>query len=116
MLLLKVHLVSFDKEEKDDVLEISRAPGPHDLLELEYIPGKGSHHRFWLNRRDTESYVYDFLESLSHDTDPWDKIQITPVTGPAVMYFVSDLGENNVRNCIMHTVHTLLLADVEVSR
>jgi len=116
MLLLKVHLLPFDKNENDDILEISRAPGPHDLLELEYIPGKGTHHRFWLNRRDAEAYVHDLIEGLTHDTDPWDKIQFTPVTGPAVMYFVSDLGENDVRRCIMNTVHTLLLADVQVSR
>jgi len=118
MLLLKIHLLPFDTNNvKDDIIEVSRPVDvPHDMLSIEYIPSKGKTHQFWLNRRDTENYLVDTIESLTHDTDPWDKIQITPMIGPAVLYHISDLDDSNVRRCLLNICHMLFLADITITR
>jgi hypothetical protein len=44
------------------------------------------------------------------DLDPWEKIQISPITGPSILFHVTDLG--TAEEIIMDTIDGLLYTDV----
>ena len=117
MLLLKIHLLPTDSNQKDDEIEFTRpVDSPHEMIAVRYTPGKGTAYRFWLNRRDVREYIDNLLVSLTHDTDPFDKFQFTPSIGPAILYHVADLDDSTVRHTIAGNVYMLFITDIEVSR
>ena len=44
------------------------------------------------------------------DQDPWEKVQISPATGPSIIFHVGDLGD--AEDVIMETIDSLLYTDV----
>ena len=65
---------------------------------------------FILSRSGVRRYLGNLFQSLQMDQDPWEKVQISPVTGPSIMYHVSDL--NDAEDIIMETIDSLLYTDV----
>jgi hypothetical protein len=53
------------------------------------------------------------LTSITKDADPWNKIQIAPAIGPAIMYYVVDIQDS--METIMDTVDSLIYNTIGVA-
>jgi hypothetical protein len=65
---------------------------------------------FILSRGGVRRYLGNIFQSLQLDMDPWEKVQISPVTGPSIIYHVGDLED--AEELIMDTIDGLLYMDV----
>jgi hypothetical protein len=107
MKLLTIRLfVDGESEENDERITFFRnSQFPAGTTEVLYEPGdSNTTYRFWLTPEGYERYFSDLLESLTHDTKPFDSIQVAPATGPAIIYDVAELAEANVRRCLLNTI------------
>jgi hypothetical protein len=114
MNLLTVWLISNDESREDDKIEFDRSTSAHSNIDVTYTPATTSTsvhtYSFTVTREGARRYLGNLFQSLQMDLDPWDKVQITPATGPAIMYHVSDL--DSAEDVIMSTVDELLYTDV----
>jgi hypothetical protein len=107
MKLLTIRLfIDGEPEENDERISFYRnSQFPAGTTEILYEPGDtNTTYRFWVTPEGFDRYINDLLESLTHDTKPFDSIQVAPATGPAIIYDVSELTETNVRKCVLNTV------------
>ena len=107
--------VNLTKEpSRDDIIYFKRTDNP-DVIVVTYQPGesRATSYTFYATMTKADEYMWNLLRSLELDTDPFHKIQITPKTGPAIIYEISDLAESRVRNLIHSTVIYALEANVE---
>ena len=106
--------INLTKEpERDDIIYFNRTNNP-DVIAITNAPGESrSTFTFYSSMAKTDEYVWDLLRSLSLDTDPFLKIQITPKTGPAIIYEISDLADRSTRSLIHNTVMYALQASRE---
>lgn len=112
MNLLTLWLIS-DNDRVDDKIEFERGSDPEEMLNVRYIAGelRKTKHVFTLSRQGVHRYVTNILYSLRMDQDPWDKIQVSPATGPSIIYHVSDLKE--AEQAILDIVDQILYMSVE---
>lgn len=108
--LLSIWLIHSGDNE-DDKIEFIRGERAEETLRVEYSPGESrTKYVFILSRSGVRRYLGNLFQSLQLDQDPWEKVQISPVTGPSIMYHVSDL--NDAEDIIMETIDGLLYTDV----
>jgi hypothetical protein len=88
-----------------------------DLVEFEYRDGdkKGSY-EFTLSRCQTSQYLSDLLFSLPHDADPFHYIQVTPSTGPSILYPICELDNDCMRELIEGQLMRSLREEVTYNR
>jgi hypothetical protein len=111
MNLLSIWLVASD-DRKDDRITFTRGSRAIETVNVKYTPGDtNTTYSFILSRANVRSYLGRLFRSLPLDQDPWEKVQITPATGPAIMYHVNDL--ETAEDIIMETIDNLLYTDVE---
>ena len=116
MNLLTIWLISDDSNRRDDKIDFCRGSDAEETLEVTYSPGDSrtkSTYTFYLARQGVQRYNYNILYSLRMDQDPWDKIQVSPATGPSIMYHVCDLRETE--QAILDIVDQILYISVERS-
>lgn len=113
MNLLSIWLISENSERRDDKIEFHRGEDAEEMLEVTYTPGelRKTSYTFSLARQGVQRYLYNILYSLRRDQDPWDKIQVSPATGPSIMYHVCDLDE--VEQSILDIIDQVLYISVE---
>lgn len=110
MKLLTIRLfIDGEPEENDERISFYRnSQFPVGTTEILYEPGdSNTTYRFWVTPEGLDRYINDLLESLTHDVKPFDSIQVAPATGPAIVYEVAELGEINVRRCVLNTIRGL---------
>ena len=113
MLVLTVWLIYNDRERRDDKIDVFRGESATDQLRVTFTPGDSASHsiyRFKFSREEARRYLANVFGALRFDQDPAEKIQISPVTGPPVMYHVSDLED--AEEPIMATVDQVLYTDI----
>jgi len=115
MNLLTIWLISEDSNRRDDKIEFARGSDAEETLTVTYTPGelRKTTYTFYLARQGVQRYIYNILYSLRMDQDPWDKIQVSPATGPSIMYHVCDLREAD--QAILDIVDQILYISVERS-
>ena len=99
--------------ERDDEIQVTRTLEVNEILSVKFTPGDsatGSVYRFKMTRSQLKRYLGNLFYSVVRDNDPFEKVQISPVTGPAIMYHVSDLQE--CQDAIMETIEDLLYTSV----
>jgi hypothetical protein len=113
MNLLTLWLIS-DNERVDDKIEFERGSDPEEMLNVRYIAGelRKTKHAFTLSRQGVHRYITNILYSLRMDQDPWDKIQVSPATGPSIIYHVSDL-KGGCEGAILDIVDQILYISVQ---
>lgn len=107
--------INLTKEpERDDIVYFKRTDNP-DLIVVTYHPGesRSTSYTFYATLSKVEDYIWNLLRSLDLDTDPFQKIQVTPKTGPAIIYEISDLSDSRTRNLIHSTIMYALETNVE---
>lgn len=115
MNLLKIWLIPHDTPtEKDDTIVFERTATESDIIRVKYTPGDVKvSYNFTLNRDGTCKYISNLLTSITKDADPWNKIQIAPSIGPAIMYYVVDIQD--AMETIMDTVDSLVYNTISVA-
>jgi hypothetical protein len=103
-------------DQADDVITIQSCSGS-TLFSVKYSPNDTKTvYRFMMDRRRTLEYVYNMLDTLSRDTDPFDRIQLTTRVAPSVVYHISDLNDEDVCDMLMDTLVLALDTKPEVLR
>lgn len=110
MQLLTIWLIAHDNR-KDDRITFSRSTNSSNPFSVVYQAGDiPTKYNFTLTRGGVRTYLGNLFRALQLDQDPWEKVQITPATGPAIIYHVNDLEA--AEDVVMGTIDTLLYADV----
>jgi hypothetical protein len=112
MNLLSVWLIH-NSDKPDDRIDFIRGEHATETMRVRYTPGDshyGSVYVFTLSRSGVRRYLGNLFQSLQLDMDPWEKVQISPVSGPSIIYHVSDL--DSAEEVIMDTIDGLLYMDV----
>lgn len=113
MLVLTVWLIYNDRERRDDKIDLFRGEQATDQLRITFAPGDSasrSIYRFKFSREEARRYLANVVGSLRFDQDPAEKIQISAVTAPPVMYHVTDLED--AEEPIMSLVDQVLYTDI----
>ena len=63
---------------------------------------------------EVQRHVRNILNSLTYDTDPFERVQLILPAAPSVFYHVSDLDNVDVRDLIYDMIDDALDADVDV--
>ena len=112
MNLLSVWLIAKDNRA-DDRIDFIRGEHATETMRVKYSPGEsasGTTYTFVLAREGVRRYLGNLFQSMQLDQDPWEKVQISPVTGPSIIYHVGDL--ETAEEVIMDTIDSLLYTDV----
>ena len=113
MLVLTVWLIYNDRERRDDKIDVFRGESATDQLRVTFTPGDSASHsiyRFKFSREEARRYLANVFGSLRFDQDPAEKIQISAVTAPPVMYHVTDLED--AEEPMMALVDQVLYTDI----
>jgi len=113
MLVLTIWLIYNDHERRDDKIDVFRGESATDQLKIAFAPGDSasrSIYRFKFSRDEARRYLGNVFGALRFDQDPAEKFQISPVTGPPVMYHVSDLED--AEEAVMATIDQVLYTDI----
>jgi hypothetical protein len=112
MNILSVWLIH-NGDKPDDKFEFIRGERAAETMRVRYTPGDSQHgsvYNFILTREGVRRYLGNIFQSLQLDQDPWEKVQISPVSGPSIVYHVGDLAD--AEELIMDTIDSLLYLDV----
>ena len=113
MNLLTIWLIASDNR-KDDRITFDRGSSSMAPLTVCYKPGDiKTTYNFKLTRGGVRTYLGNLFRSLQLDQDPWEKVQISPANGPAIMYHINDLAD--AEDLVMGSIDTVLYADMEVN-
>jgi hypothetical protein len=95
--------------ETDEIIQINAWTVP-DMYEITYTPSdlKKTKYRFYMNRPECETYVYNLLKMLSLDSKPFHEIQVSTRTMPSVVFEIPDLDNTYIRKLIEDTVLSAL--------
>jgi len=113
MLVLTIWLIYSDSNRRDDKIDVYRGESATDQLRITFTPGDSlsrSIYRFKFSRDEARRYLGNVFGALRFDQDPAEKVQISPVTGPPVMYHVSDLED--AEEAVMATIDQVLYTDI----
>lgn len=95
--------------QRDDIFYFSNIPGVENTYSVRYAPNdvNGAYH-FTLHHRDLHGYIHDMLNSLSDDVEPFERFQVSSRVSPSIVYELTDLYSEAVRDSIYNTVSLAL--------
>jgi hypothetical protein len=105
----------FSDERPDDSLYVYRTESPNQF-KVVFIPGDFENTRKnvgYLDRNVLQRHIHNILNSLSHDMDPFERVQVLTSMSPSVFYHVSDLENARTRDIIYDMIDDALDMDVE---
>jgi hypothetical protein len=95
--------------EDDDVIRFSEDDEFAEMVAITYSsPEMKKDNTFYLPRSRAMTYLDEVLKSLSHDSDPFEYVQVTTAMHPSVLYHVSDLDCRDIRYLIEDTVESAI--------
>jgi hypothetical protein len=105
----------------------SRDSRPDDVLTVRFTDTRNSYRVVyksgdWETRTnvvhmsygEVQRHVRNILNSLTYDTDPFERVQVFLPAAPSVFYHVSDLDNEDVRDLIYDMIEDAMDADLEV--
>jgi hypothetical protein len=93
----------------DDVIHMYEDDTHHDMVRVVYsTPEWKKSSEFYLTTSKAMSYIHDTLKTLTHDSQPFEYVQVSTSIHPTVLYHVLDLDCNDVRYLIEETVEAAL--------
>lgn len=64
--------------------------------------------QFMATRHLALQYIADILHTMSHDSDPFESIQVDTAIHPSILYHVADMDEHHIRRLVEDTVDSVL--------
>ncbi len=98
----------------DDRIIVTARNDSRDLFDVKYDTPDLKNRKFTTSCSGVLQYVGDILNSMQHDMDPFEHIQVNTAVHPSVMYHVADMDDSEVRNLILDMMRDALRADVSV--
>lgn len=93
----------------DDVIRMYEDETHHDMIQLVYsTPELKREATFYLPTSKALAYISDTLKTLTHDSQPFEYVQVTTQIHPSVLYHVADLDDRSVRLLIEDTLEAAL--------
>jgi hypothetical protein len=99
---------------KDDTI-IMTPRGKYAMIEYRDSDEKGAY-TFYLDEDNLPTYLNDLFLGLSRDADPFRYIQVTPCTGPAILYNVSEMDCEFARDTLSAQISRSLFGGVTYNR
>jgi hypothetical protein len=99
-------------EREDDVIRIYDTD-MNDLFRITFHaadmrkPSQFMATRHWATR-----YVSEVLLTMTHDTDPFQSIQVDTAIHPTILYHVSDMDDCSIRRLVEDTVDSSLFRTI----
>jgi hypothetical protein len=109
MLLATIRFVRNQKKEKeDDVIRIYDTDC-NDLFRVTFrATDMKKSNQFFATRNWSVGYVSEILSTMTHDTAPFDAIQVDTAIHPSVLYHVGDMDDYGIRCLVEDTVDSVL--------
>jgi len=97
----------------DDIITVRRVAEYPGIFQVTYnSPDFTFGKTFTSHGNSVCTYIEDSLTSMTHDTDPFENIQVSTVVHPSVLYHVSDMDNCDVRELILHMIRDAMRFDV----
>lgn len=95
--------------QPDDILYI-RSTDIQNMYHLVFKPKEfiRARNEFYMNTNELLSYVRNLLNTLEHDTEPYEHVQLTTAIHPAILFHVSDMDKFEVRDKFESLLKTAL--------
>lgn len=88
--------------------------GENNTFKVTFVnPEEVSRREFIATEVQTLNYLGDILYSLSRDTDPFEKIQLSSTIHPCVIYPIADLFDGDIRELIMNMIRDAIRFRIE---
>ena len=95
-------------EREDDILRIFDTDC-NDLFRITFCASEMKNpNQFFATRHHVLQYVSELLLTLTHDTDPFESLQVETAIHPSILYHVVDMDEYNVRSLVEDTIDSVL--------
>jgi hypothetical protein len=99
-------------ETDDDVIRIFDTDC-NDLFRVTFQAAEMKKaNQFFATRHYTLQYISEVLHTLSHDTDPFESLQVETAIHPSVLYSIMDLDEQHIRRLVEDTVDSILFRTI----
>lgn len=105
----------FRDDRPDDSLTIYGTEDPNQF-KVVFIPGDFENTRKnvgYIDRHLLQRHIHNILNSLSHDVDPFERVQLITAMAPSVFYHVSDLENARTRDLIYDMIDDALDMNVD---
>lgn len=97
----------------DDVIHMYDDDEFHDMVRIVYsTPEWKKSSEFFLPIPKAMDYIHTTLKTLTHDSQPFEYVQVSTSIHPSVLYHVSDLDDSDVRYLIEETIEAALCRPV----
>jgi hypothetical protein len=111
----KVTLIVIRNNNEEDRINVYEDETHREMFRLTYKSADTSKtlKEFYMSERRALNYISDILESLTHDVDPFEHLQVLSDIHPSVMYHVMDLDDEDIRTEIENIVSDAMLTSVD---
>lgn len=111
----KVTLIIIRKNNEEDFINVYEDETHREMFRLTYKSADSSKtlREFYMSERRALNYISDILESMTHDADPFEYVQVLSEIHPSVMYHVMDLDDEDIRTEIENVVSDAMLTDIK---
>jgi hypothetical protein len=93
----------------DDVIHMYDDDEFHDMVRIVYsTPEWKKSSEFFLPTVKAMDYIHTTLKTLTHDSQPFEYVQVSTSIHPSVLYHVLDLDDGEVRYLIEDTIEAAL--------
>ena len=94
---------------EDDVIYMYDDDEFRDMVRIVYsTPDWKKSSEFFLPITKAVDYIHTTLKTLTHDSQPFEYLQVTTSIHPSVLYHVADLDDSEVRYLIEETIEAAL--------
>lgn len=92
-------------QEDDDIIRIYDDDEYRDTVRIVYsTPELAKNATFYFTVSAATRYIHDMLKTFTHDSQPFEYVQVSTQIHPSILYHVSDLDDSEVRYLIVDTV------------
>ena len=101
----------------DDLIRIYDLDGATEIVRIVYTsPDMRRSRQFYMGRHVALDYIMDVLRALQYDAVPFEYIQVSTAMHPSVVYHISDLDVQSVRQVVEDMVYTAIKTPVSEIR
>lgn len=102
------------RPSQDDRIYIHGTKDSRDLFRVVYhTPDVKQNKTFTTPEHRVFDYLEDVLTSLRRDSDPFEYIQINTAIHPSILFHISDLDDEDVRELILGMIRSAMRMDIE---
>ena len=95
-------------ESEDDLIRVFDTDC-NDLFRITFFASDMKRaSQFYATRHWALEYVSEILLSITHDSDPFESVQVETAIHPSILYHVVDLDQPSIRRLIENTIDSAL--------